>query len=995
MRYRLFILSILAFTTIFCGSSYAINPESRSKIDRGVDLFNFGRWSDARITFEDVKEELGTDDKFQMELVECYLAACGVELDVRDAAAALKSFEQKYPASLFNNDIRFSLGSFYCVINNLVEANRYLGSVDYWSLTPIRREQYDIRMGYVKFMGGDYATATTYLKKISTRSSYADHATYYLAYIDYMGGNYRDAKAGFVSLQSNDAYAPLVPYYLLQIEFKQGNYKYIVDSAPKLIENTTPEYRSELNRLVAESYFHLGEYDLAIKYMGYYLEGGGVMERDENYLLGFSLYRTVRYVEAVPYLRSVCGADDSMTQNASFHLADCYLKMGEKSNAMKSFAMASNDQFNRDIAQEALFNYGKLQYELGGGQFNESINVLSRYITKYPKSKRIGEVRELLIAAYYNSSNYDAAYNAIKLYPNPGSDVKAALQKITYFRGLEHYNANNFVEADRYLKESSEVAISPKYVALNYFWRGEIAFAQQDMKRAQSLYESYIKRAPKGAREYQFALYNLGYCALSLDNISAAKGYFLRFINEYRPNDLYRSDATNRLADCYYTNREFTKALAEYDRVASANNDERYYAQYKKAITLGILDRYDAKVELLRSVITRGEGDYVDDAMYELGRSYIAHEKYRDGAATLENFIEKYPQSPHYASALSYLGLAHLNLGDSAKSLIYYDMVVTKSPKSSEARDAMQGIREIYVERGEVDSFFDYAKKVGAEGNLTNMTRDSLSFISAQKIYISKRYELAAKSLRSYIKSYPKGYYITDALFYLSDCYMKQNDRDYAIEALMDLSTYPTNQYSEIALEQLSKMTFEDKRYDQAAVAYRKLFVVSNSRKDKEQAILGYVRSTLKVGDKDKIAAMAQDVASQKGAGDVAMRESQFAYAEQLREQKREAEALVLYKKLAVEVDSEQGAISHYRVIESLFNEGRLDDAEKAVYAYSDKKPSYAYWLARAYILLGDVYVAREDGFQARATYQSIADGYSPADDGIVKLAKERIAKLD
>ena len=45
--------------------------------------------------------------------------------------------------------------------------------------------------------------------------------------------------------------------------------------------------------------------------------------------------------------------------------------------------------------------------------------------------------------------------------------------------------------------------------------------------------------------------------------------------------------------------------------------------------------------------------------------------------------------------------------------------------------------------------------------------------------------------------------------------------------------------------------------------------------------------------------------------------------------------------------------------------------------------------------MLGDVYVRKGDNFQARATYQSVADGYSPADDGIVDEAKERIAKLN
>ncbi len=48
------------------------------------------------------------------------------------------------------------------------------------------------------------------------------------------------------------------------------------------------------------------------------------------------------------------------------------------------------------IAEDALFNYGKLQYELGGGVFNEAINVLGRYLERYPDSPRADEARELL-----------------------------------------------------------------------------------------------------------------------------------------------------------------------------------------------------------------------------------------------------------------------------------------------------------------------------------------------------------------------------------------------------------------------------------------------------------------------------------------------------------------------------------------------------------------------------------------------------------------------
>ena len=115
---------------------------------------------------------------------------------------------------------------------------------------------------------------------------------------------------------------------------------------------------------------------------------------------------------------------------------------------------------------------------------------------------------------------------------------------------------------------------------------------------------------------------------------------------------------------------------------------------------------------------------------------------------------------------------------------------------------------------------------------------------------------------------------------------------------------------------------------------------------------------------------------------------------ELLRRQDRRADAVKLYKELASDVRTKEGSAAAYYVLEDVFAGGDMDKAEKAIFAYSEREPQ-AYWLAKAFILLGDVYVRKGDNFQARATYQSVADGYSPADDGIVAEAKERIAKLN
>lgn len=65
-------------------------------------------------------------------------------------------------------------------------------------------------------------------------------------------------------------------------------------------------------------------------------------------------------------------------------------------------------------------------------------------------------------------------------------------------------------------------------------------------------------------------------------------------------------------------------------------------------------------------------------------------------------------------------------------------------------------------------------------------------------------------------------------------------------------------------------------------------------------------------------------------------------------------------------------------MIESAFRAGDTARAEKLVLDFSDKGTPHAFWLAKSFLVLGDIYVQKGDMFQARATYQSIVDGYTP-----------------
>ncbi|MDE6069690.1 MAG: tetratricopeptide repeat protein [Alistipes sp.] len=985
----------LAGFFLLCGSlgAAAVPDGPQPYIDRGRELFDFGRWSDARHEFLIAREKLDPTDRSGSEEIDFLLAACAVELGSDDAEGALRRFIIRHPGSVHNNDAFFALGSYYCARGDMRRARESFAAVDYAALSATRREQFDIRMGYAEFADRNFDRAYRYFDRIPKESEYADHALYYKSYIDYLRGDYDRAKQGFLALQHSEAYGELMPYYLLQIEFHQGDYRYVIDTGDELARRAVPRRRAELHRVIAEACFRLEDFAAALDHLRAFEEAGGEYDRETDYLCGFSLYRTARYPEAAEHLRKVCGAEDALTQNASYHLADCYLRAGDKQAAMQAFAMASDERFDAAVAEDALFNYAKLQYELGGGTFNGAINLLSRYAERYPSSPRADEARALLIAAYYNSHDYDAAYRAIKASPAATADMRAALQRIAYFRGLEAYEAGDLKGARRCLEESAAVNVSPKYTALSAFWQGEIAFAQGDHAVAAAKYNAYLARAPRSEREYAFAWYNLGYCSFARNNLARAGEAFRKFLGVYPHKDRYAADAHNRLGDVLYAGRDFEAAVGEYARTIALATPEKHYAAYKRALALGLLGRTEQKLRALQQIAAARDGDYADAASYELGRFYIEQESYAQGAKQLETFLADYPSSPRRVQALSDLGLAYLNLGDRKQSLHYYDMVVAASPQSFEARGAMQGIRDIYVSAGDVDGYFDYAAKVGMESDLTALSRDSLSFAAAQKLYLADRHEVAAKSLRSYVKSYPKGSYKVEALYYLSDCYLRLGQRREAIETLSSLSDLGVNQYSVTVLEKLSEMTFADRLYDRAAKAYRQLYDVAPTAADRQKAMLGYVRATVAGGDAQRIEAMAADVCAHSDAGAEALREARFAWAEQLRTRDKRDEAAAHYRRLASEVRTREGSAAAYYLIEDLFAQGDMEGAEKEIFAFSERGPQ-AYWLAKAFILLGDVYVSKGDVFQARATWQSVADGYSHADDGIVEEARARIRKL-
>jgi hypothetical protein len=212
---------------------------------------------------------------------------------------------------------------------------------------------------------------------------------------------------------------------------------------------------------------------------------------------------------------------------------------------------------------------------------------------------------------------------------------------------------------------------------------------------------------------------------------------------------------------------------------------------------------------------------------------------------------------------------------------------------------------------------------------------------------------------------------------------------------MKQLVEQPQNQYTVPVVEMLARVTFENKMYDESAPAYRRMYDVADGASKRTEAASGYAESVLLQKDDDALLAMANDLDSLADVDAVMLRKVHFAKANVLVSRSEAAEAYKIYEELSADMTTAEGAESAYRIIESLFKEGKLEECEQKVYALAGSKTQYTYWLGKAFITLGDIYVQREDKFQATATYRSVVDGYTPVDDGIVAEAQSKLDKLN
>ncbi len=977
-----------------------INTHDDADFIRGMELLKKEKYSTAQQFFESTYARTKNDNSELRTLSQFYIAYCATRLFNEDAEYLTFKFVGENPESPLVNEAFFNLAGYFYARKKWNDAVEYYLKVDADKLTRDQWSECYFKLGYCYFSNGDYEKAKPALYRVKdVDTKYTPPALYYYSHIHYEEKNYQTALDGFLRLTKDETFGPIAPYYIVQIYYMQGRFKEIVDFAPGIMNKVTDKRLAEVARITAEAFAQQGQYKESLPYYKTFLDSADHVRKEDKYQAGYASYKAGDYQSAIEILGSISSVDSQLGQNAAYYLADCYLRVGDKQNARLAFQSASKGDFDPTIKQDALFNYALITYELSNDPFNEAIRAFEEFIRLYPESKRIDEAYRFLLQSYINARNYRLALESIEKSDMKSAELKEAYQKIAFFRGVELFNNLDYkgaiVHFDKSLRFGS---LDETLKARALYWKGEALYRMNDYTAAINNYSEF-KGAPIAYTLDEFGRidYNLGYARFRQKDYSGAKELFRKFCTD-APADLIKEkgDAFNRIGDCFYAQSDFDAAADYYSKAAESAMADPEYSLLQKGICEGLKNMDIQKIQTLQEMLNdHPTSKYADDALYEMAQSYLKIQNTDRASEKLKDIVTKYPQSAYTPASYVQLGLLSYNSDNTDQAIKYYKETVSRFPDTQAARDALFGLKSIYVDLNRVDDYFAYVNKLGkAVPDISIDEQDSLSFVAAEKQYMAGNCVESSKAFERYISSYPQGSFLLNAHFYKADCNYQVKEFDKALGSYSYILAKPENLFTEQSLLGAGRIEMDRKQYQKAAEHYRQITSDYSTPGNMKEANIGLMRANFALNRYDDALQSSKTVRDIDKIGPEISREATYVAARSLQETGRDALALEEYKKISYEVMSREGAEAKFRVAELLNKKGDIKGAEKEILELSEKSSPHEYWIARSFILWAEIFIQKKEYFQAIQTLQSIIDYYAVNNDGILDMAKSRKAEI-
>jgi tetratricopeptide (TPR) repeat protein len=978
-------LFLLPFSTTFAQQSY-IDATVLTNFNDALKLYNNKAYAAAQKTFEMVAKTAANNSNLKSD-ASYFEAMCAVKLNQTDADKKVLKFVEENPTSIKKNKAFFNVGNYYFANKRAAYSLKWFKKVDVDILSKENTKELNFKMGYALLTTNNFKLAKKRFLPLINDPKYGNDARYYYGYLAYKLEDYGIAESTLKEIADNDSYKAEISYYLLDISFKAGKFKRCVDVGIKLLATVKRKEQSNISKIVGESYFNLEKYSEAIPYLKGYKGKKGKWNNTDFYQLGYAYYKQNDFENAINNFNKILEEKNKVSQNAYYHLAECYLNVEKKTEALSAFKAASEMDFDTKIKEDSALNYAKLSYE-EGNPFKNVAEVLQDYLKSYPKSKYYDEINNLVVSSFLHQQDYVGAFEYLS--ENKSTENSKLILEVSLYRGIQLYRTKKIEEALPFFTEAKnasniEIALRAKY------WEAEAQYQLGNHKESLANF-MLLKKEIRSNKNKEFSEldYNIGYNYFKLKNYEDAIPFFELASRKDSVDTMVLDDAFIRLGDSYFATKAYKKAKDSYKKVIDLSGTGADYAQYQIGMSYGFTNESDKKIIALKKVINNYDiSSLKDDALFQLGNTYGKIKNNNDAHIAYNRLLEKHPKSIFVPKVLVRQGLLFYNDGKNDDALTKYKKIVNMYPNSSEAFEAVANARNIYIDKGNIDDYVSWVKDLKFI-NITNSDLDNTTFAAAEKKYLdSKNKDEITSNLYAYTRSFPDGIHKLKANFYLAETLYNQKLYENAIAPYSIILEEEQNEFSEESLNKLSQIYLFKEEFNNALPLLDRLEQEANSPTNilyaQSNLMKGYYKTEAyklaieyaeKILLKDKLDNLLENDAKIIIARSAFKTEDYFTAEE-------------FYTVVEENATGELKAESLYYNAYFKNKNEEYESSNKIVQKLIANYSAYKYWGVKSYVIMAKNYYGLKDAYQATYVLENIIKNFKEFEDVILEAQTE------
>tara|TARA_R110001606_G_scaffold214483_1_gene362344 strand:+ start:1796 stop:4828 length:3033 start_codon:yes stop_codon:yes gene_type:complete len=953
--------------------------------NNAIELYNNKAYAAAQKIFKEValKSESSTTLKSDSEY---YTAMSAIKLNQVEADKMVINFVENNPNSNKKEKAFLNVGNYYFANKKAAYALKWYYKVNRNVLSTDNKKELDFKMGYALLSTGNLKLARKKFFPLINDARYGNDSRYYFGFIAYKQADYETAEIHLQEIAKQASYKSEVTYYLLDISFKDGRFKKSIEIGEKLLKDPKQKEISDISKIVGESYFNLKKYKEALPFLRAYKGKRGKWNNTDYYQLGYTYYKQNDFENAVKNFNKIIDDKNSFSQNAYYHLAECYLYLDRKPEALNAFKSASEMDFDAKIKEDAFLNYAKLSYEQGN-PYKSVAEVLQDFLKAYPKSSFYQEINQLVVTSYLHQQDYQGALDYLA--KKKSNENKALTKEVSYYRGVQLFNLKKLQEAYPYFSAATTSSNNKIKVSALY-WKAETDFQLSNFKKSLDGFTTFKKTS--GASQidaFNTIDYNIAYSHFKLKEYTKAASSFNSFIRKTKEDNPLLDDANIRLADCYFVTKKYANAISAYDKVINNLGVGSDYAMYQKAISFGFLGDNTKKISMLNDLVTNYEfTNLQDDALFQLANTYVAVKNNAKAHETFNTLLSQHTKSSYIPNTLLRQGLLYYNENNNAKALERFKRIVSEYPNSNEAKGAVTNARNVYVDLGQVDIYAAWVKNISFV-NVTDADLDNATYEAAENKFLENNAEKAIEGFKKYIAAFPNGLNALKANFYLAQSLSKINQAEKAVQYYTYVVNQNQSEFSEESLNKLSQIYLEKADWVNATPLLIRLEQEANYPQNILFAQSNLMKSYYQKNLFDEAVAYAEKVLQKDKL-----------------EENVEFDAKTIIARSAFKTDDLKTAEEFYNEVEhnasgelkaeALYFNAYFKNQDKK-YAESNKVvqtliadySTYKYWGVKSYIIMAKNYYGLKDAYQATYILENIIKNFTQFEDVILDAQRE------